>query len=74
MTESLDNFRYTQFSETPPDRSAAAKVLDALGADYPDPGGMRFYLAGPAPELELLTEGLVALGVDREVIAREIAD
>jgi CDP-4-dehydro-6-deoxyglucose reductase len=74
MTESLDNFRYTQFSETPPDRSAAAKVLDTLGADYPDPGGMRFYLAGPAPELELLTEGLVALGVDREVIAREIAD
>jgi hypothetical protein len=35
---------------------------------------MRFYLAGPAPELELLTEGLVALGVNREVIAREIAD
>jgi CDP-4-dehydro-6-deoxyglucose reductase, E3 len=74
MTESLDNFRYTQFAETPPDGSGAAKVLDELAADYPDPRGMRFYLAGPAHELELLTEGLVALGIDREVIAREVAD
>jgi hypothetical protein len=32
---------------------------------------MRFYLAGPAQEIDLLTEGLVALGVEREVIARE---
>jgi CDP-4-dehydro-6-deoxyglucose reductase, E3 len=74
MAESLDNFRYTQFTETPPGESGAARVLDALAADYPDPRGMRFYLAGPARELELLIEGLAALGVDREVIAREVVD
>jgi CDP-4-dehydro-6-deoxyglucose reductase len=74
MTESLDNFRYSQFSETPPGSPGAVQVLDALAADYPDPRGMRFYLAGPGRELALLTEGLVALGVDREVIAREVAD
>jgi CDP-4-dehydro-6-deoxyglucose reductase, E3 len=71
MAESLDNFRYTQFAETRPGASGAAKVLAALTADYPDPRGIRFYMAGPAPELELLTDGLLALGVDREVIARE---
>jgi CDP-4-dehydro-6-deoxyglucose reductase len=74
MTESLDNFRYTHFTGTPPGASGAAKVLDALAADYPDPRRIRFYVAGPAHELELLTEGLVALGVDRGLIACEAAD
>jgi hypothetical protein len=35
---------------------------------------MRFYLAGPAHGLDRLTEGLVALGVEREVIDYEALD
>jgi CDP-4-dehydro-6-deoxyglucose reductase len=76
VTESLDNFRYTQFAEIPDGGvgSGVAEVLAALAADYPAPSGMRFYLAGPAHGLDRLTEGLVALGVEREVIDREALD
>lgn len=73
MAESLDNFRYTQLAEVP-SGSAPAQVLDALAADYPDPRGMRFYLAGPGREIDRLTQGLAALGVDPGVIAREEVD
>jgi CDP-4-dehydro-6-deoxyglucose reductase len=74
MTDSLDNFRYTQRVVNQGGASGAAQVLDALAADYPEPCRMRFYLAGPGPEMALLTEGLVALGVEREAISSEAVD
>jgi CDP-4-dehydro-6-deoxyglucose reductase len=74
MTDALDNFRYAPLPEVPKGDSAATYVLDAFAGDYPDPSGMRFYLAGPGPELERLIEGLVALGVAREVIVSEAVD
>ncbi len=71
MTDSLDNFRYTPLAPTEPGESGAAQVLATLATDYPEPSAMRFYLAGPGHEVDLLTEGLVALGVGPEAIAGE---
>jgi len=72
MSESLDNFRYTPCGDAVAGESSGALLLSAIAADYPDPRGMRFYLAGPEPDLKRLTEGLLALGVDRQVIRSEV--
>jgi len=71
MTDALDNFRYTPLASAPVDQVAPAQVLEALASDYPDPTGMRFYLAGPGPAVALLVEGLAARGVDPAWIASE---
>ena len=73
MTDSLDNFRFTQIGE--PDLAAAvAQVLAILRADYPTLGGMRRYLAGPTPGVEAIRDALPALGVEPGLIAWEGLD
>ena len=53
---------------------AVGQVLAALKADYPDLGGMRLYLAGPTPGVELIRDALPALGVEPGLIACEGLD
>ena len=73
MTDSLDNFRFTQIGETNPE-AAVDQVLAALKADYPTLGGMRLYLAGPTATVEAMRDQLPALGAEAGLIACEGLD
>jgi CDP-4-dehydro-6-deoxyglucose reductase, E3 len=73
MTDSLDNFRFTQIGEPDPEL-AVGQALATLRADYPTLDGMRFYLAGPTPGVEAIRDGLSTLGVEPGLIACEGLD
>ena len=73
MTDSLDNFRFTQIGEPDP-AAAVGQILAALRADYPSLGGMRLYLAGPQSGVEAIRDALPALGVEPGLIACEGLD
>ena len=73
MTDSLDNFRFTQIGETNPE-AAVAQVLTTLKADYRTLGGMRLYLAGPTATVEAMRDQLPALGAEAGLIACEGLD
>jgi CDP-4-dehydro-6-deoxyglucose reductase len=73
MTDSLDNFRFTQISEPNP-AVAVDQTLATLRADYPSLGGMRLYLAGPTSGVEAIRDALPALGVEPGLVACEGLD
>jgi hypothetical protein len=73
MTDSLDNFRFTQIGEANP-QAAVAQVLASLRADYPSLGGMRLYLAGPTVTVEAIRDQLPTLGAESGLIACEGLD
>jgi CDP-4-dehydro-6-deoxyglucose reductase len=69
MKESLDNFAYTPVIDATPQ-----DVLAMLAADQPRPQDRRFYLAGPADQVNPIAEGLKGQGVAQEHIAVEALD
>lgn len=66
MKESLDNFAYTPLID-----AGAAGVLAVIAADRPDTGAGRFYVAGPATEVQAVADGLQRLAVGADRIAVE---
>lgn len=73
MTDSLDNFRFTQIGEANP-QAAESQVLASLRADYPSLGGMRLYLAGPTATVAAIRDQLPTLGAEAGLIACEGLD
>jgi CDP-4-dehydro-6-deoxyglucose reductase len=66
LKETLDNFAFTPLVGAETDDLAAL-----LRSDLPDPGALRCYIAGPAPQVHELAAALQTTGVPEERVAIE---
>jgi CDP-4-dehydro-6-deoxyglucose reductase len=69
MKESLDNFSYTPLIDAAPD-----DVLAMLRSDFPEPSGMRFYIAGPVGPVQTIAAALQRFGVAGDRLTTEALD
>jgi CDP-4-dehydro-6-deoxyglucose reductase len=69
LKDALDNFSFTPLMSGCPE-----DVIAVIRADHPDPGGMRYYLAGPADSVQHMRSLLRDRGVSDERLRHERTD
>lgn len=69
LKDSLDNFSYTPLLSADPE-----DLVACIRADHPKLGNLRFYLAGPRPNISAVGTALLGLGVSEERLAIETTE